>query len=82
VIPDGGSMDESLLDHAAGFVFMKSAGNLSSLLELLDRRGLLADASVVQNCGMATERVFASAAGADIAPEYFTVVLLKKEETE
>ncbi len=79
IIPDGGSMDETLIDHAAGFVFMKSAGNLSALLDLLDRRGLLEQASVVQNCGMATERVFPSAAGANIAPEYFTVVLLKKE---
>lgn len=75
-VPDANGGAEPL--HAPGTtVWMKSGRNLSRLLDRLAAEGLSEKVRVVQNCGMAEERVYrgSEALGAD--PAYFTLVILK-----
>lgn len=57
-------------------VYMKSGRQLGKLLDRLEQEGVLPDAILVQNCGMAQERIFYGAAIKDAPPDYFSLVIL------
>ncbi|MBQ3301655.1 MAG: precorrin-2 C(20)-methyltransferase [Eggerthellaceae bacterium] len=72
-----GNVDE-ILDVPANKVFMKSGKDVLSLRDKLAERGLLDGASMVANCGLPDEKVFAHLA--DITEDdadYFSIVLVK-----
>lgn len=61
----------------ANLVFMKAGKEIGKLREALAERGLLERASLVENCGMETERIFPQFAEAEDSG-YFSVVVVKK----
>ena len=70
------------MDVKANKVFMKAGKGLGELCELLDSRGQLGQAAMVENCGMEGERVWPSIKDADISSGYFSVVILKEADTD
>ena len=67
---------EEFLDLPGTKVLMKSGQDYPRLLEELDRRGLSAQAGMVENCGLPGERVFPSLEGRPASSGYFTTILL------
>lgn len=57
-------------------VYMKSGRQLGRLLDLLDREGVLDQAMLVQNCGMAQERIFYGVDARQAPPDYFSLVIV------
>ena len=68
------------LEVDANYVFMKAGRELGALRDALAARGLLDRASMVENCGMETERVYPRFAEAPEDSGYFSVVLVKRNE--
>ena len=66
------------LEVDANYVFMKAGRELGALRDALAARGLLDRASMVENCGMETERVYPRFAEAPEDSGYFSVVLVKR----
>lgn len=67
------------LEVDANYVFMKAGRELGALREVLDGRGLLDRAAMVENCGMAAERVYPRFADAPADSGYFSVVVVKRD---
>lgn len=63
----------------ANLVFMKAGRELPRLREALAEHGLLDRAAMVENCGMAAQRVFPRFAEAEGDSGYFSVVLVKRD---
>jgi len=78
VVPASYRNAEDCLDVDANFVFMKAGRDLDKLRDALERRGLLGRAALVENCGMASERVCPRFEDADGG--YFSLVIVKKEK--
>ena len=76
ILPGGGDGPGESLDLPGGKILMKSGKNYPQLLEELDRRGLLAQAGMVENCGLPGERVFPSLEGKPESSGYFTTIIL------
>ncbi len=66
------------LDIPANKVFMKAGKGIPQLKRQLAEHGLLEQAAMVENCGMAGERVWPSLAQAQEDPGYFSIVLVKE----
>ncbi|MCC8179775.1 MAG: precorrin-2 C(20)-methyltransferase [Planctomycetes bacterium] len=76
IIPEGMGITDDLLEGDGTLVLMKSGKQLPRLLAQLDARGLMDRTKVVQNCGMADQRLYPNPAATGIPDDYFTVVLV------
>lgn len=76
IIPDGAEGGEEDFAGPGTTVWMKSGKNLPKLLERLAAAGLADQTMVVQNCGMANQRVYRGLTGETVEAGYFTVVIL------
>ncbi len=79
VAPVMASDVDDILDVPATKVFMKSGRAVHELRDKLQERGQLEGASMVANCGLPDEKVFARFADADDDADYFSVVIVKGE---
>lgn len=68
------------LEVDANYVFMKAGREIGRLRDTLEAHGLLDRASMVENCGMETERVYPRFADAPEGSGYFSVVVVKRDE--
>lgn len=68
---------EALLDVPANKVFMKAGRSILNLQHTLADKGLLDGASMVENCGMADERVYPRFAELEQPSGYFSLVIVK-----
>ncbi|MCF2663302.1 precorrin-2 C(20)-methyltransferase [Oscillibacter valericigenes] len=68
---------EALLDVPANKVFMKAGRSILELRQTLADRGMLEGASMVENCGMANERVYPNFAELKEPSGYFSLVIAK-----
>lgn len=68
---------ETLLDVPANKVFMKAGRSIVRLKQSLADHGLLEGASMVENCGMANERVYPHFEDLEEASGYFSLVISK-----
>ena len=69
---------EALLDVPANKVFMKAGRSILRLQETLAERGMLEGASMVENCGMANERLYPRFADLKEPSGYFSLVISKE----
>jgi len=77
VAPVMASDVDDILDVPANKVFMKSGKAVHELRDKLAARGQLEGASMVANCGLPDEKVFAHFADIDDDGDYFSVVIVK-----
>jgi precorrin-2/cobalt-factor-2 C20-methyltransferase len=61
----------------ANLVFMKAGREIGALRDTLARAGRLADAAMVENCGMEGERVWPRFGDMEENSGYFSVVIVK-----
>lgn len=78
IIPEGVGLTDEMLMSEGTKVIMKSGRQLPRLVGQLAGLGLLTDAMMVQNCGMANEKVYRNLEGVEISDDYFTVVIVKE----
>ena len=78
VAPVMASDVDDILDVPANKVFMKSGRAVQELRDKLEARGELDRASMVANCGLPDEKVFAHLADIDDDGDYFSVVIVKE----
>lgn len=71
---------EKLMDIPANKVFMKAGRSILELQQALADRGLLENASMVENCSMENERVYPNFADLKEPSGYFSLVIVKGEE--
>lgn len=76
IVPDGAG-EPGETDPAETTVWMKSGGNLPTLLDRLAVAGLSEKAMLVQNCGMPNQKVYRAIGGREIEAGYYTVVIVK-----
>lgn len=76
ILPGGGRGPGESLDLPGTKVLMKSGKNYPRLLEELERRNWLDGAGMVENCGLAGERVFPSLKEKPDSSGYFTTIIL------
>ena len=76
ILPGGGEDTAKHLDLPGTKVLMKSGKRYPQLLEELERRDLLAQVGMVENCGLPGERVFASLEEKPESSGYFTTIIL------
>lgn len=82
IVPASHKDIEDCLAVDANLVFMKAGKDIGQLQETLDRHGLLSRASLVENCGMETQRIYPAFSQMEAPTGYFSVVLVKPEESE
>jgi precorrin-2/cobalt-factor-2 C20-methyltransferase len=58
-------------------IYMKSGRKLGRLIDLLEERGELKNAVLVQNCGMANERVLKGKEAKQADGSYFSLIIVK-----
>lgn len=80
IIPEGVGLSDEMLTGEGSKVIMKSGRQLPRLVAQLAGLGLLSDAMMVQNCGMANEKVFPSLEGVEFSDDYFTVVIVRERQ--
>ena len=78
VVPASHQDVSDCLNVDANIVFMKAGRDLEKLRDTLKEHGLLEHASMVENCGMASERVYPRFADAPVDSGYFSVVVVKR----
>ncbi len=78
IIPASHRDVEDCLSVDANYVFMKAGRELGQLRRTLEAHELLDRASMVENCGMETERVYPRFADAPEDSGYFSVVVVKR----
>ena len=81
VIPASYEKTEEGLGLEGTKVLMKTGKAFGEVRELLKKKGAMKCAKMVQRCGMERERVFDSLEDADESASYFSVILVKEEET-
>lgn len=59
-------------------IYMKSGSQLPELLENLQRRDRLDKAMMVQNCGLANERIYREIPTTQVEDDYFSLVIVKE----
>ena len=79
VIPAGG-YQKALLDVPANKVFMKAGRSILDLQQTLAEKGLLDEAAMVENCGMANERIYPHFGDLQEPSGYFSLVIAKKKK--
>lgn len=70
---------EDMMDIPGNKVFMKAGRSILELQQALADRGLLENASMVENCSMETERVYPHFADLKEPSGYFSLVIVKGE---
>ena len=70
---------EDMMDIPGNKVFMKAGRSILELQQALAGRGLLENASMVENCSMETERVYPHFADLKEPSGYFSLVIVKGE---
>ena len=60
-------------------VIMKTGKSLQKTLEAIERAGAIEHTSMIQNCGLANERVCKTVSAADTSSDYFTTILVKEK---
>lgn len=80
IMPDADNNVENQIGLPGTTVWMKSGKRLALLLEKLAAHGVLSKSIIVQNCGMANERIFHQPRAEEINNDYFTLVILKAGE--
>jgi len=80
IVPASHRDVEDCLAVDANLVFMKAGRELGALRQTLDGHGLLPRSSMVENCGMAEERVYPHFADAPEGSGYFSLVVVKRDE--
>ncbi len=78
ILPDASEPSAEAMTAEGASIWMKSGKNLPGLLRRLDAAGLLGKTKMVQNCGMADQKIFHSLDNAEFDNHYFTVVIVKK----
>ena len=68
---------EKLMDIPANKVFMKAGRSILELQQALANRGLLENASMVENCSMENERVYPNFGDLKEPSGYFSLVIVK-----
>lgn len=81
IVPASHRDMEDCLSVDANLVFMKAGREIGALRATLADRGLLEGASMVENCGMETERVCPRFADAPEDSGYFSLVVVKRHGT-
>ena len=76
ILPGGWEGAEGALDLPGTKVLMKSGRQYPRLLEELDRRGMLEEAAMVENCGLPGQRAFPTLGDRPESTGYFTTILL------
>lgn len=79
IVPASHQDVSDCLEVDANLVFMKAGRETGKLRRMLEKRGMLGHAAMVENCGMETERVYPRFADAPEGGGYFSVVVVKRE---
>ena len=69
-----------LLDVPGNTIIMKPSAAKDKIRPLLEEKGLISKASMVQQCGTKEEKIFSSLKET-VPHTYFSVILVKKEES-
>jgi len=77
IIP-GGKLDEDVEKLSGTKIWMKSGAALRELIGRFKEEDRLEGISMVQNCGMDSQRVYKSLRDADIQNDYFSLVIEKE----
>ncbi|MCD8350801.1 MAG: precorrin-2 C(20)-methyltransferase [Planctomycetaceae bacterium] len=82
IIPDAGGIPESVIAGDDACVCMKSGRKLPALLEELRQHNLLDRSVLVQNCGMANEKIYRDLNDISVGNDYFSLVIVRAERGE
>lgn len=79
-----GSYKEVLrfLNEDGNKVLMKSASEIGTVCEELKERGLLANARMVERCGLPGEKVYTNLEEVDASSSYFSLIIIKEKGFE
>ncbi|MDO5141934.1 MAG: precorrin-2 C(20)-methyltransferase, partial [Eubacteriales bacterium] len=72
---------EEALDLPGSRVLMKAGRSIGAVRDALAARGELAQAALVERCGMAGERIVTDLATLDDSTGYFATILVKEDRT-
>ena len=76
ILPGGGEGPGETLDLPGAKVLMKSGRNFPQVLDELEKRGLLEQAAMVENCGLPGERICPSLEEKPQSSGYFTTIII------
>ena len=76
IVPGSADLDAALALPGTK-VLMKSGRGLGELVRRLEKKGLLQNASMIQNCGLANERVCRTIDPAEDSGDYYTTMIVK-----
>lgn len=76
IIPDAAELPESVVSRGEPCICMKSGRKLPDLIEQLRRRNLLERGVLVQNCGMANQKIYRDLTSVDADNDYFSLVII------
>ena len=82
IIPEAETVKDEALRASGTSIWMKSGKNLPNLLARLAACGLSDKAILVQNCGMANQRVIRDVAATEVGSDYFSLVIVKNDGEE
>ena len=80
VVPANRNDLADLLDVPGNTIIMKPSSANDKIRPLLEKKGLISMASMVQQCGTKEEKIFFTLEGT-VPHSYFSVILVKKEES-
>ena len=80
VVPANRNDLADLLDVPGNTIIMKPSSGKNKIRPLLEEKGLISMASMVQQCGTKKERIFSSLEE-PVPHTYFSVIFVKKEES-
>ena len=78
IIPASYQGVEEGLEWSGPKVLMKTGRSMKKVKALLDEKGLLDKAMMVQKCGMEGEEIYPSMRGVDENASYFSVIVVEK----
>ncbi|MEG1983822.1 MAG: precorrin-2 C(20)-methyltransferase [Oscillospiraceae bacterium] len=78
VVPASAENIDEILALKGTKVIMKTGKSLSKTLDAIEKAGAIERTSMVQNCGLATERVCKSVSAEDASADYFTTIIVKE----
>lgn len=80
ILPGSYKEATKFLDGPGNKVLMKSASEIGRVREELRERGLIANAAMVERCGLPGEKVYRDLEQIDPNSSYFSVILVKEKE--
>ena len=78
VVPAGDEALEQTLALSGTKVLMKAGKRISSVIEALEKQGMLDKASMVQNCGLENEAVYPDLRKVEASAGYFATIVIKE----